>query len=348
MIKSKSKRESLFIIINVLACVLIFALPLLLNPRNMHPLSWSGYIGFLVPVMVYVVVFYLNFLLFIPKLVAGKRIGVYIVVNVTVALVLACLLQIWHGYYFTNIMTDVPPRPYRGFVWQFVLRDFAVMMLVASLALGVRMTMAWTRAENEKVKMEAVASEAELKNLKSQLNPHFLFNTLNNIYSLMSVNPDAAKDSILELSKILRYVLCEDDEKAVPLSSELSFTKNYIELMKLRLTDKVKLSVDIRDTDSGLMIAPLVFISLVENAFKHGVSQDESSFIDISIGLEGNTVRCVVRNSLHPKSDGDRSGSGIGIENLKKRLSLIYPHGHIYSYGPEGGEYVADLSINLA
>ncbi|MCI2082518.1 MAG: histidine kinase [Bacteroidales bacterium] len=332
----------------MLACILVFTFPLLLNPRNEHILSWANYWGFAVPVLVYVAVFYLNFFFLIPKMVTNKKIAGYIVINIVILFVLALLLQLWHKYYFSNLMPAPPERfGSHGIVWQFALRDMIVMALVASLALGIRMTMAWTEAEGEKAKIEAFASETELKNLKSQLNPHFLFNTLNNIYSLMPVDPEKAQESILELSKILRYVLYEDNQDSVPLNSELAFTGNYINLMKLRLTDKVKLTVDIEETSSNLMIAPLIFISLVENAFKHGVSQDEPSFIDISIRLACSTVRCIVRNSNFPKSDNDRSGSGIGIGNLQKRLLLIYPHGHMYSHKVENGVYIADLSINL-
>ena len=341
--------KSLYILINVLACVLVFTLPLLINPRATHPFSWAGYWGFSIPMLAYVAVFYFNLLFLIPKLVTTKRIREYVIIDVLLIVVVAALLQLWHHYYFANVMTDFPKPPHeQGFVWQFALRDVIVMALVASLALGVRMTMEWSKAEKEKANMEAVASETELKNLKSQLNPHFLFNTLNNIYSLMSVDSEKAQESILELSKILRYVLYEDNQDKVPVNNELAFMRSYIDLMKLRLTDKVKLTVDIPETDSSLMVAPLVFMPLVENAFKHGVSQDEPSFIDISIRLQESTVRCIVRNSNYPKADNDRSGSGIGIENLQKRLALIYPHEHIYTRRVEGDVYVADLSISLS
>jgi sensor histidine kinase YesM len=345
----KDGGKTLYILINVVACVLVFTLPLLINPRATHPFSWAGYWGFAVPMFAYVLVFYLNLLVLIPKMVTSRRIRGYVLVNVAIMLVVAALLQLWHHFYFSNVMPQMPmPPKASGFVWQFALRDVFVMILVASLALGIRMTMEWSKAENEKAKMQAVASETELKNLKSQLNPHFLFNTLNNIYSLMAVDPSKAQESILELSKILRYVLYEDNQDRVPLNNELAFMRSYIDLMRLRLTDKVKLSVDIPDTGSSLMVAPLVFMSLVENAFKHGVSQDEPSFIDISITLRDSTVRCLVKNSNFPKSDDDRSGSGIGIENLQKRLALIYPHEHIYTHRVEGNTYIADLSISLS
>jgi two-component sensor histidine kinase len=345
----RGRMKSLNILINILACLLVFTLPLLINPRATHPFSWAGYWGFAIPMAAYVMVFYLNLLVLIPKYITTKKIAGFIAINVVLIVAVAALLQVWHHFYFANMMPDFPKPPHeQGFVWQFALRDVVLMALVASLALGVRMTMEWSKAEQEKAKMEAVASETELKNLKSQLNPHFLFNTLNNIYSLMSTDPGKAQESILELSKILRYVLYEDNQDKVPVNNELAFMRSYIDLMKLRLTDKVKLTVDIPETDSSMMLAPLIFMSLVENAFKHGVSQDEPSFIDISIKLQEGTVRCIVRNSNFPKADNDRSGSGIGIENLQKRLGLIYPHEHIYTHRVEGDVYVADLSISLS
>lgn len=209
------------------------------------------------------------------------------------------------------------------------------------------MTFQWYQSERERSKMEAVASQAELKNLKSQLNPHFLFNTLNNIYSLMTVDQEKAQNAILGLSKILRYVLYDDSQEKVLLEKELVFTRNYVDLMSLRMTDNVTLTVDIPKDDSGAMIAPLVFISLVENAFKHGISPDKPSFVNISIVRENYTVKCVVSNSYFPKDEDDKSGSGIGLDNLKRRLQLIYPARHIFVYGQKGDIYVSELSINL-
>lgn len=170
-------------------------------------------------------------------------------------------------------------------------------------------------------------TEAELKNLKNQLNPHFLLNTLNNIYALIAFNCDKAQEAVQELSKLLRHVLYDNQQTFVPLEKELDFIRNYVALMRIRLPQQVEISLHLEtDPGSSLLIAPLLFISLIENAFKHGISPTAHSFISIAItGNTDGTVRCEIQNSNYPKTGQDKSGSGIGLEQVSKRLELIYP-----------------------
>ena len=152
----------------------------------------------------------------------------------------------------------------------------------------------------------------------------------------------------MELSKMLRYVLYDADTDTVPISKEVEFISNYVKLMKLRLSSKVDVQVDMQvDRNPSFPIAPLLFISMIENAFKHGVSSQQNSFIHFSILLtEDNDIVCNLRNSYFPKDENqDKSGSGIGVENTKKRLELIYPDRHSYTYSVEGDTYVSNLTI---
>ena len=192
-----------------------------------------------------------------------------------------------------------------------------------------------------------IALEAELKNLRNQLNPHFLFNTLNNIYSLIALSPEKAQQAIMDLSKLLRYVLYDNSPEFVPLQKEMEFVRNYVELMRLRLTDNTEIKISMpQSASSGTLIAPLLFISLIENAFKHGVSHNKPSFIDLKIHQEGTRIVCSIRNSDFPKDNGqDKSGSGIGLQNLSRRLELLYPSHHIFTYGQKGDEYVCLLEL---
>ena len=188
---------------------------------------------------------------------------------------------------------------------------------------------------------------AELQNLKSQLNPHFLFNTLNNIYSLIQLDPDRAQQTVHDLSRLLRYVLYDSSRPTVPLKAEMDFLGNYIELMRIRLPRHVRLDVSLPENPSHTLVAPLLFISLVENAFKHGVSNDRPSFIDIDIREEEGVLACRIENSFFPKSGADRSGSGIGLANLCRRLEMIYPGRYEMKYGQHGDTYETLLRINL-
>ena len=238
-----------------------------------------------------------------------------------------------------------PPRP--GLMqWQ----DSITLALMVGLSVAIKMTQKWIVSEKERKQLEQERTEAELKNLKNQLNPHFLFNTLNNIYSLIAISPDRAQSAVLELSKMLRYVLYENAQAYVPMEKELEFNHNYIELMRLRLARHVKVEVDMPDgLCRGYQIAPLLFITLIENAFKHGVSNSKPSFIDLDIHQKGDRVVCYLKNSYFPKdAEQDKSGSGIGIKNLRKRLELIYPNRHIFSYGVEGDNYYSMLELQIS
>lgn len=147
---------------------------------------------------------------------------------------------------------------------------------------------------------------------------------------------------------MLRYVLYDSSHPAVPLSAEIDFLRDYIELMRIRLPRHVRLFVSLPDEPSQTPVAPLLFISLVENAFKHGVSNEKPSYITIDIHEIGDQLVCKIKNSYFPKAESDRSGSGIGLQNLAKRLRMIYPERHTFEYGLSGeADYQALLCIKL-
>ena len=158
------------------------------------------------------------------------------------------------------------------------------------------------------------------------MNPHFLLNTLNNIYALIAFDTDKAQQAVQELSRLLRHVLYDNQQTFVSLGKEMDFIRNYIELMRIRLSSNVVVETNIDiSPDNRTEIAPLIFISLIENAFKHGISPTEPSFIRIAFSESNGEVRCEITNSYHPKAETDKSGSGIGLEQVSKRLELIYP-----------------------
>lgn len=346
------KKRNLSWIMHILIFLMVYCLPFAMNPRH-SSFNFVDYVGFFVPMTAYVILFYLNFYLFINKFLFKKKIWMYVLVNLGVILVFGFLLRIWGNFYFETYiapnLTEGSKGP--GMRFGMFFKDFMFMFMTICIATAFKTTMEWYKMDREKARIEAVASQAELKNLKSQLNPHFLFNSLNNIYSLMRVDTDKAQDSILGLSKILRYVMNENNQEKVMLSEEISFMKSYISLMSLRMAKNMKLTTDIHDFhDSTATIAPLLFISLVENAFKHGISPSEPSFIDIRITPteDGKGITCIVRNSYFPKLQNDYSGSWIGIENLKKRLNLLYPDKYIFTGKVENGtEYYSKLLIAL-
>ena len=212
-------------------------------------------------------------------------------------------------------------------------------------AIGIRHFIHTRRIRQLLKDEQARHTEAELAWLKNQINPHFLFNTLNNISSLTQIDPDAAQDAIAQLSDLLRYAMYETNKKTVPIQGEVEFMQNYIALMKLRCNDKAEVSAQWSIADRQAEIAPLLFISLIENAFKHGLSSSRPSRIDIRLEQQEGQLVFTCDNTNYPKSDADRSGSGIGIENTRRRLDLLYPHRYQWEQSLEDNIY--HLAITL-
>jgi len=213
----------------------------------------------------------------------------------------------------------------------------------------LRMAQRWQHVEETRVQAEKVRTEAELSNLRNQLNPHFLLNTLNNIYALIAFDQDKAQTAVSDLSKLLRHLLYDNRQNYVPLYKEVEFMNNYVQLMKIRVTDNVKITLheDIAP-DDATPVAPLIFISLIENAFKHGVSQAGVGEISMTLHRDDEVISCEIINSNHPKRGNDKSGSGVGLEQVQKRLDLMYPGRYSWQKGltPDGKKYYSKIEIH--
>ncbi len=198
-------------------------------------------------------------------------------------------------------------------------------------------------AEKEKL-------EAELKILKAQINPHFLFNTLNNLYSLTLDKSDKAPDLVLKLSDMMRYILYECNDKFVSLEKEVAFLQNYIDLQRIRLDEAIPVSFQIVGETANKSIAPLLLEPLIENAFKHGVYRRNSGgFVDIIFRLENkNSMEINIRNKKEPQwEDANKSQGGIGLQNVKRRLDLLYPKAYQLNVIDEETEFAINLKINI-
>ena len=189
------------------------------------------------------------------------------------------------------------------------------------MAIGIAMSIRYVIRQQERKQKEV---EAELAWLKNQINPHFLFNTLNNISSLAQIDGDETQEAIMQLSDLLRYAMYETNKPKVPISGDVEFMRNYIELMKLRCNEMTQVKSQFSILNPQLEIAPLLFISLIENAFKHGMNSFAEANINISLTEDGEHICFVCDNTNNPKPTKDRSGSGIGLENTRRRLDLLY------------------------
>ena len=256
-----------------------------------------------------IMVYLLNFYLCVPLLWFRHRRWLFTVAN-------TFFIFLCNGHVFFSDLSSLPENMLAGYV-SFII--FA--LLVNLMAIGIALSIRYVMRQGEKKQKEV---EAELAWLKNQINPHFLFNTLNNISSLTQIDADEAQDAVMQLSDLLRYAMYETNKPKVPLEGEVEFLHNYIELMKLRCNEMTKVCFETNIENREALVAPLIFISLVENAFKHGADSNAPASIDISLTQKDDTLVFTADNTNNPKPTKDRSGSGIGLENTRRRLDLLY------------------------
>ena len=225
-------------------------------------------------------------------------------------------------------------------------RDILIAILVIALAFAVRMTLRWLNEQRTRASLLASQREIELENLKSQINPHFLFNTLNSIYALIDINPSQAQKAIHDLSGLMRYALYEANGM-VALSQEIAFLESYITLMTMRIGERHEIRTSLScNNHCDYNIAPLLFIPIIENALKYGNTDNKEHPIIIDITVEDGIVRCYTFNHFREK-DNNKKGSGIGLTNLQRRLNLIYGENASLNIIEQGNTYQVELKINL-
>ena len=282
------------------------------------------------------IVFTANFYVLVPYLLYRDRKMLFGLMN----LLLITGANLW----IFSPKADFPDE-WRSGMYMVAFGAFFLHLLVIGCAVGFRYIVRWGDMQMRLKEERQKNAEAELAWLKNQLNPHFLFNTLNNISSLVQIDQDTAQESIGQLSDLLRYTLYESNHELVPVEGEIEFMNNYIELMRLRCNELATVEVDLRIPIKPMRIVPLLFISLIENAFKHGVNSRKSSFVRIRFKAEGDDLVFTCENSDHPKPDVNRSGSGIGLENLRRRLDLAYPGRYRYDQELRENSYFVQITL---
>jgi sensor histidine kinase YesM len=289
-----------------------------------------------------VMAFYLNSSVLVPRFLLKNHTVFYFVIIIGIIAGIA-LINRWvdnslSPFQFTDaefykrnpapgLLRHRPPKREIGF--QFKMGDLFT-IIISALVIGISTIMTavqkFQKDNQERKELEKDKITTELSLLKAQINPHFFFNTLNNIYALTEVDPKVAGEAIHQLSKMMRYLLYDTQRGDNMLSQEIVFVKNYISLMKLRLTDVVKINIDIPANLKDMPLAPMIFLPFVENAFKHGVSATQPSYINITISQKDKLLDLTVNNSI--KKDNSISldtNNGIGMVNTRRRLDLLYP-----------------------
>lgn len=327
----------------VAICVAVLCLPplsvwLVQGDEEAARIMWyAQWHEFRVPMLL----FFLNFYVLEPLFVRWKHGRLKLSL---LNLVLVAALNI--PLYFLDVEHWSVDKVTRYAIYSGLLLYVSFSIVAVFLAVGLRHYLRVNELRRLLREQQQRATEAELAWLKNQLNPHFLFNTLNNISCLTQTDADKAQDALSTLSDLLRYALYETRKERVPLAGELEFMRNYIELMSLRCGTNVDIKVDFPEHPSSRIIAPMLFLSPVENAFKHGVSASKPSRVHIKLVENDNGIIFRAENTNYPKAT-KRSGQGIGNDNLCRRLALTYPGRHELWQGLEGENYVVNLHLTL-
>lgn len=344
-----------FFIHFIVICILIVLPELLFNYSHPHWRAPANQIfNMYFKAGVFVVVFYIEYYLILPKTLLRNGRGkiLWFVVGNFILLLVAVLLI----YYIQHLTFEGIGRPRfheptrKEIILKsasFMLRDGAMLILIIGLSVAIRFGENWQKLEHKHAQLVASQKAEELESLKSQLNPHFLFNTLNTIYALIAISPDKAQQAVHELSALLRYALYENPE-TVKISQEVNFVKNYISLMEMRLGEG-RLITYFR-VDNDVNVAPLLFVALIENAIKHGNTGKQSHKIEISLESDSHgNVTCMTRNHFTPKpKDAGKTNSGIGLSNLRRRLHLIYKDKAQLTTNTQGDIFEAILTIKTS
>ena len=220
-------------------------------------------------------------------------------------------------------------------------------LLLMGMNLGVKLYFRSQEATKALAQIEKHALERQLQYLKYQVNPHFFMNTLNNIHALVDIDPERAKASIVELSKLMRYVLYEGNNRLTPLSREVQFLRNYVQLMSMRYTGNVSISLDVPDVLPDSMLPPLLLVIFVENAFKHGISYRTKSFVEISLQPHGDRLLFSCRNSRPEIKHDENMKGGVGLSNVRRRLDLLFPGNYTLDIKEQEDTYTVCLDIPL-
>jgi two-component system LytT family sensor kinase len=346
--KKESQSRIIEIILHILAWSILLGLPLYSAKR--FDLGNDFLLIIYTITLINGLIFYINYLFLVPRFFFQKRKYKYYLSAFILVICFYFVSDIANELIFSNVSEKERPEqinrppdagrrsgPHRGgivgvrypFRGGHIVSYAGSSLFLTFFALGLRALERQSKIEKMKEETEREKLNSELAFLKNQVSPHFFFNTLNNIYSLIGINADDSQKAVLKLSKLMRYLLYESEHGNTKLSQEIDFMKNYIDLMKLRMNEKVVLTVSFPEEYEDISMPPLLFIPFIENAFKHGISYREKSFIDISLLAvkDSLTFRCI--NSIVKKNgNGETEHSGIGLENVSKRLSLLYPGRH--------------------
>jgi len=297
--------------------------------------------------VVNIILFYLNYLVLVPKLLLQKKTGLYVFC--------AFVFIVFFTYLFREIDTKIDksfiflehgPRPRHFYIGMKSIMVAVNSFLILAMGTVIRMYSEWSSNEISKKQIEAQKSTSELHFLKNQISPHFLFNSLNSIYSLTKKKSNGAPEAVITLSELLRYMLYQTNQDFVLLSNELDYIQNYLKLQRIRIANNEHVTINVHGGITNQKIRPLLLISFIENAFKYGTDFKGTTKIKIEIYVKDDELQFTCVNLIGSRKN-DKNSSGIGLQNTRDRLKLLYPNNHWLSIKEVDNEFVVELTLKL-
>jgi len=319
-------------------------------------LSGNDYLASVVPTLLllplHAAFTYTQLYLLIPRFLLRRRIAAYIIYTLLLTQLMYSVNLIYYCFVVYPIKCG---RACTYFQWKLLwsfdpaeLRTVFSFFMICGMAVSVKLLKKWYQENNRNRQIEKEKLLMELDMLKAQVHPHFLFNTLNNLYALTLVKSERAPLAVSHLADLLRYMLYECNEREVPLDKEITVLKKYMELEKLRYGNRIELSFSCTGDVHRLKIAPLILLPFVENSFKHGVSEQlEQCWVNLHLHAEGGTFTLNLSNSRSAEPAKGNAG-GIGLQNIRKRLDLMYPGCYTMTVNEEPEMYAVKLQVKLA
>ena len=352
------KTRKVFLLLYAIIWVLVLISPYLRYIQDIGPNSWNRMIGDWTNLGLLFFVFLVNLFILVPKLLLNGKRSQYAVIVIVMIVVAAVVNVILHP---PNMPPPYPgmniqphefqlDRPF-GFipVLGSVLNNLITALLIIGSSTALELEYKWLSEQKLRKDAEKEHLKTNLALLRHQVSPHFFMNTLNNIHTLVEIDQGKAQNAIERLSILMRYFLYDSVRGTISLKKEVEFIRSFIALMQLRYSDEVEITLIFPDQVPDIEIPPMLFISFLENAFKHGVRYPHKSFVYFELQLNNSTLNCKVKNSKHPvTASKEEEYSGLGLENIRKSLNLLYGNQYHLDISENDKEYEVNLVIPLS
>jgi LytS/YehU family sensor histidine kinase len=292
------------------------------------------------------VVVYTNYFLLLPRFLQKRELSRYLLQTLVFIVIAAFLHRAFMYYYLNDILfpnwnPGSFPQPYK------LVQSAMIIASPMIFLIGIEVLLRWLDSERRAERLAGEKVKAELSYLRSQINPHFFFNTLNNLYGLALKKSDKTPEVVMKLSELMSYVLYDADKDLVPLTKELDQIERYIALEQIRYENRFEIVFDTHGDIEHFSIPPLILLPFVENSFKHGVNKSaKNGWVSVNVSVSDEQFKFNIHNGVPAKTEPKKSASGMGISNVKKRLRLLYADKHELECIEKENEYIVNLIIN--